>query len=100
MKTGFSIILGLENAAITGPHPIFEKNLTLYLVEIAPLKVSSDVEVMLADKGTPIMALAHSGKGLVFALGDPWAYNEYLDRRDNRRIVTNLFRTLIENKRP
>ena len=42
------------------------------------------------------MALAHSGKGLVFALGDPWIYNEYIGHKDNRRIATNLFRSLMK----
>ena len=28
-----------------------------------------------------VMAVARYGKGTVFALGDPWIYNEYLDGR-------------------
>ncbi|MBK9570609.1 MAG: hypothetical protein IPO53_12320, partial [Chitinophagaceae bacterium] len=28
-----------------------------------------------------VMAMARYGKGTVFALGDPWIYNEYLDGR-------------------
>ena len=42
------------------------------------------------------MALAHLGKGEVFALGDPWVYNEYIDHKNNRAIVTNLFRYLLK----
>ena len=96
VETTYPKVAGKGILTATGPHPIFEKDLTLYLVEIAPLKVSSDVEVILADKGTPIMALTHAGKGQVFALGDPWVYNEYIDRKDNRRIATNLFRALMK----
>lgn len=96
VETTYPKVVGKGILTITGPHPIFENGLMLYLIEIAPLKVSSDVEVILADKGTPVMALAHVGKGRVFALGDPWAYNEYIDRKDNRRIVTNLFRMLMK----
>ena len=31
----------------------------------------------------------------VFALGDPWIYNEYIDHKDNRAVATNLFRQLL-----
>jgi unsaturated rhamnogalacturonyl hydrolase len=79
-----------------GDTPIFEGAPEVYLVEVAPLKVSADVKIVLADHGTPIMALAQAGKGEVFGLGDPWVYNEYMDRKDNRGIATNLFRDLLK----
>jgi unsaturated rhamnogalacturonyl hydrolase len=78
-----------------GDTPIFEGAPEVYLVEVAPLKVSADVKILLADHGTPIMALAKAGKGEVFALGDPWIYNEYMGYKDNRAIATNLFRDLL-----
>ena len=78
-----------------GDTPIFQGAPEVYLVEVAPLKVSADVKIMLADHGTPIMALAKAGKGEVFALGDPWIYNEYMDHKDNRAIATKLFRDLL-----
>jgi unsaturated rhamnogalacturonyl hydrolase len=80
----------------TGPHPIFESGLSVYIVELAPLRVSGGAEVLLEDKGTPIMALAREDKGIVFALGDPWVYNEYINHKDNRRIAANLFRLLMK----
>lgn len=78
-----------------GEGALFDGAPEVYLVEVAPLKLSSDVTVVLADHGTPIMALAHAGKGEVFALGDPWIYNEYIDHKNNRAIATNLFRDLL-----
>jgi unsaturated rhamnogalacturonyl hydrolase len=80
----------------TGSNKIFDGSLEAYLVEVAPLKLTGKVDVLLEDKGTPIMALAHAGKGQVFALGDPWVYNEYIDRKDNRKIAANLFRDLLK----
>jgi unsaturated rhamnogalacturonyl hydrolase len=77
-----------------GDTPIFEGAAEAYLVEVAPLKLSAEVQVLLADQGTPIMA--HAGKGEVFALGDPWIYNEYIDHKNNRAIATNLFRNLLK----
>jgi unsaturated rhamnogalacturonyl hydrolase len=79
-----------------GDNPwLFEGAPEVYLVEIAPLKVATGVEVLLADKETPVMALAHVGKGEVFALGDPWVYNEYIGHKDNRAVAANLFRHLL-----
>jgi len=78
-----------------GDAPIFEGAPEVYLVEVAPLKVSAGVKVLLADHGTPIMALAEAGKGKVFAVGDPWVYNEYIDFKNNRAIAANLFRSLL-----
>jgi unsaturated rhamnogalacturonyl hydrolase len=46
------------------------------------------------------------GKGLVFAVGDPWLYNEYMDTRrlppgyDNAIAGENLFRWLLDQAFP
>jgi len=96
VETTYPKVVGKGILTTTGPNPIFENGLTLYLVEIAPLKLSRDSDLLLADKGTPVMALAHIGQGEVFALGDPWLYNEYIDHKDNGRIATNLFRMLLK----
>ena len=82
----------------SGSGSIFESGLTVYLVEIAPLKVQKTVRVILEHQGTPIMALTQVGKGQVFALGDPWVYNEYIERNDNRQVVKNLFHLFLESK--
>jgi unsaturated rhamnogalacturonyl hydrolase len=79
-----------------GAGTIFDGGLTVYLVEIAPLRITGDARILLEDRGTPIMALAHAGKGQVFALGDPWVYNEYIGRNDNRQVAENLFRLLLK----
>ncbi|MDQ2949237.1 MAG: hypothetical protein M3Y27_25415 [Acidobacteriota bacterium] len=78
-----------------GESSIFAGALEVYLVEVAPLKVATGVKVLLADRGTPIMALAQADRGEVFALGDPWVYNEYIDHKNNRAVATNLFRYLL-----
>ena len=78
-----------------GDTSIFEGAPEVYLVEVAPLKLAPDVKILLADHGTPIMALAQAGKGEVFAVGDPWVYNEYINSKNNRAVVTNLFRELL-----
>jgi unsaturated rhamnogalacturonyl hydrolase len=79
----------------TGKHAIFEGGLQAYLVEVAPLRLVAPAEPMLTHEGTDVMALAHVGRGMVFALGDPWLYDEYIERNDNVRIATNLFTMLL-----
>ena len=80
----------------TGKHSIFEGGLQAYLVEVAPLTLRAPAEAVLTHEGTDIMALARVGRGIVFALGDPWLYDEYFDRNDNVRIATNLFTMLLD----
>jgi uncharacterized oxidoreductase len=41
----------------------------------------------LTDDGDIILGISKYGKGLVFAVGDPWLYNEYVD---GRRIDTSF----------
>jgi hypothetical protein len=51
---------------------------------------------VLTDQGKVIMAECSHGKGFVFAVGDPWLYNEYIDHDrlpedfENRKAAENL----------
>lgn len=60
---------------------IFKNARELYLKEISTLKLSSKAQSILDLNGDKIMAVSKFGKGTVFALGDPWLYNEYVDGR-------------------
>lgn len=96
VETTYPKMSGKAILVAGGTHAIFEKSLQAYLVEVAPLKLAPGAEVILEDKGTPLMALVRAGRGTVFALGDPWIYNEYINHKDNRRIAGNLFRLLLK----
>jgi hypothetical protein len=73
----------------------------VYLVGAAPLKISNgDVFLSDHDTGTPLAALVAHGKGSVFAIGDPWIYNEYINSAENRMQAENLFRKLIDSQVP
>ncbi|WP_381523335.1 glycoside hydrolase family 88 protein [Spirosoma soli] len=61
--------------------PIFPKTRTVYIKELAPLDVKAPAKAVVTDSGDVIMAVAKVGKGTVFAVGDPWLYNEYVDGR-------------------
>jgi unsaturated rhamnogalacturonyl hydrolase len=62
-------------------NPIFQKNYKLFIKELSPLRLNGNAQSMVEKDGKPIMATVEYGKGRVFALGDPWVYNEYVDGR-------------------
>ena len=83
-------------------HPIFKTAKRLYLKEISTFTLSSPAKSVFDDKGDVIMAVARLGRGTVFAVGDPWFYNEYLDGRklpptfDNYKGARDLSKWLIQ----
>lgn len=68
---------------------IFKNARELYLKEISTLKLSGKAQSILDWNGDKIMAVAKHGKGTVFALGDPWLYNEYVDGRKMNGLFQN-----------
>lgn len=65
----------------TAGNAIFTTPRTLFLKELSTLTLSGTAKPVLQANGDNIMAVAKHGKGTVFALGDPWIYNEYSDGR-------------------
>ncbi len=45
---------------------------------------------LLQDKEGIVMATAKYGKGTVFAVVDPWLYNEYTDHRKEQPVQENF----------
>jgi unsaturated rhamnogalacturonyl hydrolase len=83
--------------------PLFKDVKMVYMKEISTITVSDPSQVLLtAPKqdggiGTDnIIATAHYGSGFVFAVGDPWFYNEYIDVKtpdlpiENRKAAQNF----------
>jgi unsaturated rhamnogalacturonyl hydrolase len=87
---------------VSSPHPIFKTARNLFLKELSTLQLTSPAYAVLEDHGDKIMAVAKVGRGTVFAVGDPWLYNEYTDGRrlppeyDNYKAAVDLTRWLIE----
>jgi len=63
------------------PNPVFVKTRKMYLKEISTMQLKSPAKTIIEQDGDIIMAAAGFGRGTVFAVGDPWLYNEYLDGR-------------------
>lgn len=59
---------------------IFKTAKQLYIKEYSSIQISDPAKSVITDKdGDHVMAVAKYGKGTVFAIGDPWLYNEYVD---------------------
>ncbi|MEZ4966993.1 MAG: glycoside hydrolase family 88 protein [Saprospiraceae bacterium] len=84
-------------------HAIFSNSRKLYIKEISVLDIKSPARAVLSEGGDVIMAFAPYGKGRVFALGDPWLYNEYVDGRklpgdfDNFTAARDLAEWLLKS---
>ncbi|WP_026905049.1 glycoside hydrolase family 88/105 protein [Pedobacter glucosidilyticus] len=93
-----------EMGAIPVPagNEIFKSAKKLYLKEISTLQLQSPAKAVLTHNNDVVMATAKYGKGLVFAVGDPWLYNEYVDGRklpsdfDNLTAAKELFHWLLK----
>ncbi len=62
-------------------NPVFKQTKKMYLKEISVLDVKTPATSLITQEGDVIFATVKYGKGTVFAVGDPWLYNEYLDGR-------------------
>jgi len=86
-------------------NSIFTSLKKLYIKELSTLKIKAPATSALSDKGDVIMAISKIGKGVVFAVGDPWLYNEYVDGRklpadyENFKAAEDLVKWLLNQSR-
>jgi unsaturated rhamnogalacturonyl hydrolase len=87
--TGKQFEMGEIN--IPADNIIFKKTKKIYVKEYSTLKISGQAQPVLKDKdGNIVIAIAKMGKGRVFAIGDPWLYNEYVDGRKIPAVYENF----------
>lgn len=90
---------------ITVQDAIFKTTKKIYIKEISTLQLSGPAKVHYKEGKDVIMAVAKVGKGTVFAVGDPWFYNEYLDGRklpmeyENFNAANDLVKWLLQQTR-
>ena len=72
-----------EQGAITiNPYnPIFRNTKTVYIKQLCTQNLTKPAVSIYSENNEVIMSAAKVGRGVVFAVGDPWFYNEYLDGR-------------------
>lgn len=68
---------------INSGNPVFKTAKKVYLKEISTINIAdkSKATALYSEGGDILMVTATLGKGKVFAVGDPWIYNEYVDGR-------------------
>lgn len=87
----------------TAQDGIFKTAKKIYIKEYSSLEVKQPATAVFKDASGKdiVMAVARYGKGTVFAVGDPWFYNEYVDGRklpaeyENYKAATDLVKWLI-----
>jgi unsaturated rhamnogalacturonyl hydrolase len=102
-------VLGNEYATgrltVQAPHQIFRTARNLFLKEVSTLQVEPSARAVVQAGDDKIMAVSRLGKGIVFAVGDPWLYNEYTDGRrlppeyDNYKAAVDLTLWLISQSK-
>jgi unsaturated rhamnogalacturonyl hydrolase len=75
---------------------VFEHPHKAYMKEICTIQVSGPAKAVVTDKGDVLMAVSKYGKGTVFAVVDPWVYNEYVDRRNRLPVDYDGFAAAID----
>jgi hypothetical protein len=82
-------------------HPLFKGVSKIYIKEVSDINLKGNAKAILTENGKVLIAECSYGKGYVFAIGDPWIYNEYIDHDrltpdfDNRKAAENLTDLLL-----
>jgi hypothetical protein len=83
-------------------NPVFKTAKKIYMKDVCNIALSGPAKSLLDHEGVTIIATAKYGKGTVFAVGDPWLYNEYTNGHlpvdghyDNDKAVTDVTRWLL-----
>jgi unsaturated rhamnogalacturonyl hydrolase len=88
--------------AVPAGTPVFTGAHTFYMKEISTITPRNPATAILTDSDV-LMAVARYGKGVVFAITDPWLYNEYTDglklppQYDNYEGGKELARWLLQH---
>ena len=94
--------LAAGRISVSGAGPVFHSPHMLFMKDTCTIAVKPPAISLLREKGDVVMATAKYGKGTVFAVIDPWLYNEYTDGRklpkayDNFAAGEELVRWLLQ----
>jgi unsaturated rhamnogalacturonyl hydrolase len=86
-------------------HSIFQTAKKLFVKELSVLSVKAPAKATVTQENDIIMATSRFGKGTVFAIGDPWLYNEYVDGKklpaeyDNFKATRDLAKWLLSQSK-
>ena len=75
---------------VNSAGPMFFHPHTLYMKDTCGISLKAPAAALLQDKEGIVMATAKYGKGTIFAVVDPWLYNEYTDHRKVPPVQENF----------
>ena len=87
---------------MVGRNQLFKTAKKIYMKDICTIAVSGPAKPLLKDVDVVIIATAKYGKGTVFAVGDPWLYNEYTNGHlpagyDNDKAANDVAEWLLSH---
>jgi hypothetical protein len=91
-----------DGAVNTTGNPIFKTANKIFMKDICSIGLKNGARAALKNSNDAvIIAVAKYGKGTVFAVGDPWFYNEYVNGRlpsgfENDKAANDIAVWLIE----
>lgn len=93
-----------EQGAIVFPkdNEIFKTPKKVFIKQISTQTLSKPALTNYRENGETLISTSRIGKGIVFAVGDPWFYNEYVDGRklpaeyENYKAAEDLVKWLLK----
>ena len=92
------VLPGVNNLVFIHPEKMFLK-------EISVLDIKAPAKALVTKDNQVVIAVAKYGNGTVFAVGDPWLYNEYVDGRklpaayENYKASEDLIKWLLQQSK-
>ncbi|OJV43164.1 MAG: glycosyl hydrolase [Acidobacteriales bacterium 59-55] len=84
-----TLMIPAETGVFAHPHKA-------YMKDTCTISVKAPAKAVVTDKGDVMISVARYGKGTVFAVVDPWVYNEYTDRRNHLPVEFDTFSAAID----
>jgi unsaturated rhamnogalacturonyl hydrolase len=84
-------------------NPVFVQPKKMFLKEVSAIQTRAPARALVTKNGDVIIATSKFGKGTVFAVGDPWLYNEYVDGRklpaeyENYKAAEDLVKWVLKS---
>ncbi len=75
---------------------VFERPHQAYMKDTSTISVKAPAKAVVTKDNDVMIAVAKYGKGTVFAVVDPWVYNEYTDRRNHLPVEYDNFDAAID----
>lgn len=95
----------MGSISIPSGNLVFVSGGDVYIKDMSSLKLKRPAQPVLRKAADIVIAVSPFGKGKVFAVGDPWFYNEYLDgpilpaNLSNHQAAEDLVRWVIKQLR-